>query len=141
MDSKIEQVVLRQKSIEYVGTDDYRRRHANLHSRKASRQMLLVQNVPHESQAACLTSQRSRADPEKERISRLERCSVEVPDQVLALLATVIVDGLNQIVPKMLQAGKVGNLARPQLLRHRKLGPRRQPTRKVVSLAVIPNAL
>src|SRR6266478_4813697 len=113
MDSKIEQVVLRQKSIEYVGTDNHRRRHANFHSRKAPRQMLLVQNVPHESQAARLATQRAGADAEEERISRLECCSVEVPDQVLALLAPVIVDGFNQIVPEMLQAGKVGNFARP----------------------------
>src|SRR5712692_10497831 len=101
MDGKIKQVVLRQKSIEDVRADDHRRRHANFHSRKASRQMLLVQNVPHESQATRLASQRAGADPEEERISRLERRSIEVPDQVLALLAPVIVDRFNQIVPEM----------------------------------------
>ena len=68
---------------------------------------------------------------------RLERGRVEIPNQKLALLPPVFIDRRNQILPQRLQIGKIRNLPRPQLLRHRKFRPRRQPARKMISLAVI----
>src|SRR5204863_700704 len=100
-----------------------------------------MKDMPYKCQAAGFSSQRSCADSEKECVAGFKCGGVEVTNEVLALLATVIVNGLNQIVPEMLEADEVGNFARAELLRHRKLRPRRQPAGKVVTLTVIPNAL
>src|SRR5882724_7706564 len=99
--------------------------------------MLFVQNVPHKRQPACLPPQRSRPDTQKEGVAGLELGRIEIANEKLALLAAVIVDRRNKVVPQMLKTGEIRNLPRTQFLRQRKFCPRREPARKVISLAVI----
>ena len=61
-------------------------------------------------------------------------CRIEIANQVLTLFPAVLGDGVNQVASQHLDAGEVRELARPQLLRECKFGPRHQPVRKVVAL-------
>ena len=66
---------------------------------------------------------------------------IEFADQRLALLAAILRDGFDHIVAQVLHRSEVADLARPQLLRQRKLGARHQPMREVIALGVIDQAL
>src|SRR5215471_18338442 len=137
MQREIAQVVLGKKLIEDVGCDDDRRRNSDPCTRKLLRNAARAQQMPHEGQAAGLTSQRTGADPQKTGFGWLEGVGLEIADENFVLLAAVSIDGFDQIGPQMLGAVEVGDLAWPQFRSQGKFSPCHEPVRKMIPLRVI----
>jgi hypothetical protein len=81
--------------VENVGGDHDTWRHCNPDSIEALPHPVFVEQVPQKSQSARFSTQRTPTNPQKRTFRRLEGCRVEIADQNLALLVSILCDGVN----------------------------------------------
>ena len=137
---EVAQVVLFEEAVEDVGADDDGRRHADVHAREAPGDVVVGEQPPHEGEAAGLAAERAAAEP-VEAVAAVVRRAVEVAHRAAPLVLAVGGDRVDQVAAQLLEVGVVGDPPRPQPVGERELGPRPQPLREVVPLAVVPDAL
>ena len=127
MQCKSGKIIFLEEPVKDVGGQHHCRRDRDLYVPELPRQPVPAQQVAHESQATCLAAQRSNPDAKEVSVGGSQGRRAEIGDQHLALLATIIGDGIHQVLPEVLGAGEVRNLARTQFLRQGKFGARHQP--------------
>ena len=75
---EIEQIVLGQETVKDIGGQDNAGRHCDTHAREATRDAVVVQQVPDERQSACFPAQRTYANPQEIAVGRLEGRRIEL---------------------------------------------------------------
>ena len=140
LEGEVRKAVVLEETVEDAGRENDGGRHEDVHVGEPPVDVVLVQKVVDEGDAARLASERAAADAvEARRV--VEEATVEVDDLPAIPLVAVLGDGLDDGSPQRLERVVVADLARPQPLGEVELRPSLEPRREVVALAVEREAL